>query len=97
MHTEISVDPLPCGENLRAAFIGTSWQIDAATFRGRWDFEVRQDFEEIRYIISMARAYKADHKITKSISNQDSDWRGQMISSTLLMCVVARLESSVIL
>ena len=43
MHTEIAVDPLPCGEIWRAAFIGTSWQIDVATFRG-W-----RDFEEIWY------------------------------------------------
>ena len=34
---------------------GTSWQINAATFRGRRDFEVRRDFEEIRYI--MGRFY----------------------------------------
>ncbi|MCG8623652.1 MAG: hypothetical protein MJE68_16870 [Proteobacteria bacterium] len=48
MHTEIAVDPLPCGEISRAAFIGTSWQINVATFRGRRKFEVRRDFEEIR-------------------------------------------------
>ena len=40
--------PYQRGEISRAAFIGTSWQINAATFRGRRDFEVRRDFEEIR-------------------------------------------------
>ena len=30
-------------------FIGMSWQKHAATFRGQWNFKVRQDFEEIRY------------------------------------------------
>ena len=39
---EIAVDSLPCGEILRVAFIGTSWQIDAVRFRGR------RNFEEIR-------------------------------------------------
>ena len=34
----------------RAAFIGMSWQTNAAAFRGRQDFEVRRDFEEIRYM-----------------------------------------------
>ena len=29
--------------------VGTSWQIDVVTFRGRQDFEVWRDFEEIRY------------------------------------------------
>ena len=29
---EIAVNPLPCGEISRAAFIGTGWQIDAARF-----------------------------------------------------------------
>ena len=38
------VDPLPCGEISRTAFIGMSWQKRVATFRG-W-----RDFEEIRYI-----------------------------------------------
>ena len=46
---EIAVDPLPCSEISRAAFIGTSWQKDAAGFQGRQDFEVRRDFEEIQY------------------------------------------------
>ena len=31
---KIAVNPLPCGEISGAAFIGTSWQIDAARFRG---------------------------------------------------------------
>ena len=47
--------PVPCGEISRAAFIGTSRQIDAATIRGRRDFEVRRDFEEMRYIESRAK------------------------------------------
>ena len=51
---KVAVDPLPCGEISTAAFIGTSWQIDVATFRGQRDFEVRQDFEEIRYYIIIA-------------------------------------------
>ena len=53
MHVRIRinvVDPLPCGEISRSVFIGMSWQKHAATFQGRWDFEVRQDFEKIRYI-----------------------------------------------
>ena len=44
VHMEIAVNPVPCGEISRVAFIGTCWQIDAARFRGR------QDFEEIRYV-----------------------------------------------
>ena len=47
---DIAVDPLPCGEISRVAFIGTSLQIDAATFQGWRDFEMRRDFEEIRYL-----------------------------------------------
>ena len=50
-HTYIVVDPVPCGEISRAAFIGMSWLKYAATFRGRRDFEVRRDFEEIRYSV----------------------------------------------
>ena len=46
-HTYIVVDPVPCGEILRAAFIGMSWLKYAAIFRGRQDFEVWRDFEEI--------------------------------------------------
>ena len=56
-YTGIAVDPLPCGEILRAAFIGTSWQIDAVTFQGRRDFEVRRDFEEIWYIECFNASY----------------------------------------
>ena len=54
-HTEIAVDPLPRGEISRAAFIGKSWWIDldAATLRGRRDFEVRRHFEEIRYLLTV--------------------------------------------
>ena len=48
-----AVDPLPCGEILRAAFIGTNWQTDAVRLRGRRDFKVRRDFEEIQYIIAV--------------------------------------------
>ena len=42
--------PLPRGEISRAVFIGPCWQIDATTFRGRQDFEVRRDFEETQYL-----------------------------------------------
>ena len=49
-HMHIVVDPVPCGEILRAAFIGMSWLKYAATFRGWQNFEVWRDFEEIRYM-----------------------------------------------
>ena len=49
-HTYIVVDPMPCGEISRAAFIGMSWLKYAAIFRGRRDFEVQRHFEEIRYV-----------------------------------------------
>ena len=47
-HTYIVVDPLPCSEISRAAFIGMSWLKYEVTFQGRWDFGVQQDFEEIQ-------------------------------------------------
>ena len=39
-HMYIAVDPLPCSEISRAAFIGKSLQKHVATFRGQRDFEV---------------------------------------------------------
>ena len=45
-HTYIAGDPLPYGEISRVAFIGMRSE---KLFRGWWDFEVRRDFEEIRY------------------------------------------------
>ena len=45
------VDPLPCGEITRAAFNGVSWLKYAATFQGRQDFEVLQDFKEMWYYV----------------------------------------------
>ena len=50
VHADIVVDPVPCGEISRVAFIGMCWLKYAAIFRGRQDFEVRRDLEEIRYI-----------------------------------------------
>ena len=44
VYAYIAVDPLPCGEISRAAFIGMSIQKHAARFQGR------RDFEEIRYV-----------------------------------------------
>ena len=41
----------PCGEISRVAFIRMCWLKHAATFRGQQDFEVRRDFEEIRYFV----------------------------------------------
>ena len=49
-HTYIVIDPVPCGEISRVAFIGMCWLKYVARFRGRQDFEVRQDFEEIQYV-----------------------------------------------
>ena len=49
-HTYIAGNPLTCGEILRVVFIGMSSQKHAATFRGRRDFEVQRDFEEIQYL-----------------------------------------------
>ena len=40
-YTYIADNPLPCSEISRAAFFETSWQMDAATFRGQLDFEMR--------------------------------------------------------
>ena len=37
----IVVDPVPCGEISRDAFIEMSWLKYAAEFQGRQDFEVR--------------------------------------------------------
>ena len=50
VHTYVAVDPLPCGEILRLAFIGESLQKHAVTLLGRRDFKVRRDFKEIRYM-----------------------------------------------
>ena len=51
VHMYIVVDPVvPCSEILRVVFIGMSWLKYVVTFRGRRDFEVWQDFEEIRYV-----------------------------------------------
>ena len=48
MHIRINVvDPLPCREISRATFVGMK---HVARFQGQRDFEVRRDFEEIRYI-----------------------------------------------
>ena len=47
VHTYIAVDPIPCGEISRVAFIGKSLQKHVATFQGRRDFEVWRDFKEI--------------------------------------------------
>ena len=63
VHKCIAGDPLPCGEILRAAFIGMSLQKHAATFRGWQDFKVRRDFEETQYIAgrqSTVQAIKGD-------------------------------------
>ena len=58
MHIHVeAVDPLPCSEILRVAFIGMSWQKRAVTFRGQWDFEVWRDFEEIWYLPSLLRLW----------------------------------------
>ena len=51
VHTYIIVNPVPCGAISRAAFIGMNWLKYVARFRGQRNFEVRQDFEEIRYNI----------------------------------------------
>ena len=51
-HMYIAGDPLPCSKISRVAFIGMSMQKHAARFRGRRDFEVQRDFEEIRYLQS---------------------------------------------
>ena len=48
-HVYIVVELLPYSEILRVAFIETSEQEHAVTFQGQRDFEVRRDFEEIRY------------------------------------------------
>ena len=49
VHADIVIDPVPCGEISRAAFIGMLLaEICGDILRGR-DFEVRREFEEIRY------------------------------------------------
>ena len=47
-HTYMAADPLPYSKISRVAFIGMSWQKHVVTFRGRQDFEVQRDFEEIQ-------------------------------------------------
>ena len=42
-------DSLPSSEISRAVFIGMNWEKHAGTFRGRRDFKVQRDFEEIPY------------------------------------------------
>ena len=54
MHIHINVvNPLPCGEILRAMFIGMSWQKHAATFQGQ------RDFEEIWYITCLCTSTRS--------------------------------------
>ena len=65
-HMYIAVDPSPCGEISRAAFIGTSWQKYVARFQGWWDFKVQWDFEEIRYVTGCL--------LYNRIHNWASDW-----------------------
>ena len=76
MHVRIRinvVDPLPCGKISRAAFIGMSWQKHAVTFRGWWDFEVRRDFEEIRYRY-METVWPHKHNFFKLLSRVFPWW-----------------------
>ena len=49
VHMHTSVDPLLCSKISRAVFIEVNWQKYVATFQGWRDFEVWQDFKEIRY------------------------------------------------
>ena len=67
-HTYIAVNPLPCGKILRAAFIRKSLQKHAAKFRGRQDFEVRQDFEEIQYVCQTECSRPCPQVSTSSLS-----------------------------
>ena len=76
VNTHIVVDSLPCGDILRVAFIGVSWLKYAVTFWGWWDFEVWQDFEEIRnnvhaqygwFCHRWSHAYTCTWKLRRSI------------------------------
>ena len=67
-----------------AVFIGTSWQIDAARFRGRREFEVRRDFEEIQYFhLSLSSSLLSIFLCLSSLSLSLSD-RCELFSSSLV-------------